>query len=727
MHTGSRYRCGVCGVEYKHRGNFNDHIAGHLDPSSKVCAICNYEWDARRSCLEHKKKKHPEMKLDYTLPKVDPADGETMKMLRKLIDALPRHNGKPNHLEVCMMGVAGAFQGMGLVKKRRITGRRFRKKVKVEQDQTKKEVLEEQPDEIPIETRVLDETRPNQIPVSDVRKSSRIRERNARKDDKPTKAPSGVKVKAIPKFKAEVKEETLPESPNGDLDIEQTDDNRSYAPRKDPALEEYDPNYDYTASEDIFVNDFLQEMDMYDPDFDPKSPRFVRNVKSRVQTPGNDLPRPLKPGETLCRICIQPTRAIKTHLEHYHSDSLLDRVCRVCQKVAMCKRDLKEHVKGVHKKQFSAYQLELMQKKYALPENLPPELYCLYCPAKFLSRDHLKFHIEILHPGKDLILDRYDNGSTGVSCKLCQKTYPSQNINFLKRHVSSSHGHRLVDCICFLCGEVFVVKNYIKLHLKRAHEDMTIDSYMEKCGTKIDAFRKENPEYQCSDCNHSYMDADDLSYHREVCHNQTVQDVAAHVNDNPLPVPSKPLFSLPDLHFGQILDYKCLICAKIFQKQEIYEKHKEQHDFGLLYCPICDKHFTGLSQRREHDAYKHGIGRKKYTCDNCGEKITRRKALVAHFQLKCSAFKERPQLKWYCAELKQRKKEAKEMKMLGLHQQNEGQKRKGGKKGLFPFSHGTEKRMCDICAKICCNDYRLMEHGRKVHLIIFPQYEELYR
>lgn len=394
----------------------------------------------------------------------------------------------------------------------------------------------------------------------------------------------------------------------------------------------------------------------------------------------------------------------------------------------MCKRDLKEHVKSVHKKQFPAYQLEVMQKKYPLPENLPPELYCLYCPVKFLSPDHLKFHHEILHPKQKVVFDRYDDGSTGVSCKLCHKSYPSQNLTFLRRHVTSNHGHSLADCVCFLCGEVFVVKNYLKIHLRRVHAETTIDAYMKECGAKIEAFRKQNPEYKCENCIHSYVDLEDLTYHREICHNQKTEDIPKNtqINDIPLPNHPKPVFPVPDLSFGQIVDYKCSICGKTFQKQEIYEKHKQQHDFGLLFCPICNKHFTGTSQRREHDAYKHGIGRKQYVCDHCGEMITRRRALVPHFQLKCKAFKERPQLRWFCEELKQQRKEEKQMK--NLLKLNGSKSRNRSKKGtIYPFSHGTEKRMCDICAKICCNDYRLMEHGRKVHGIIFPQYEELYR
>lgn len=102
MHSENKYRCGIYFVEYRHRGNYNDHIAGHLDPKSKICEVCNFEWDSRRSCLEHKKKKHPHLKLEYALPKVDPTDPDMVEMLRKLIDALPRHNGKPNHLEVSM-------------------------------------------------------------------------------------------------------------------------------------------------------------------------------------------------------------------------------------------------------------------------------------------------------------------------------------------------------------------------------------------------------------------------------------------------------------------------------------------------------------------------------------------------------------------------------------------------------------------------------------------------
>lgn len=320
MHSGSKYRCGICNVEYKHRGNYNDHIAGHLDPDSKVCEICNFEWEARRSCLEHKKKKHPELKLDYTLPRVDPTDSETMEMLRKLIDALPRRNGKPNHLEVCMMGVSGAFQGIGLVKKKRITKRKVQKEVKII---CKVEIKSEE-EEIALVQNGLE----------DVRKSSRIKERNERKTVvKAPKIPLQVKVK---KHKNGIKEEPLLESSTID-DLELTDDNRSYATRKDPALEEYDPNYDYTASEDIFVNDFLQETDMYDPDFDPvKASKFIKTThKSHSQTSLNDVQKTLKPGEVLCRICTQPTKAIKTHLEHYHSDPLLDRVCRVCKKVRM--------------------------------------------------------------------------------------------------------------------------------------------------------------------------------------------------------------------------------------------------------------------------------------------------------------------------------------------------------------------------------------------------------
>ncbi|XP_063697702.1 zinc finger protein 729-like [Culicoides brevitarsis] len=702
-HSELKYRCGICNVQYRHRGNYNDHIAGHLDPASKVCEICNYEWDARRSCLEHKKKKHPELNLNYALPKVDPTDVATMEMLRKLIDALPRRNGKPNHLENCMMGLLNTEEGIGLVKKKRGTKR---KKPKIAQ-KTEKIKSQEEKSEETIETEPLN-----------VRKSTRIKERKAKKVEISSKIVPSTIIKTIIAPETNENVENHQEPPRQDsISDDLQDFNRSYATRHDPALEEYDPNYDYTATDDIFVNDFLQDTDFgYDPDFLPTS--------RKKKNPQESTPKILKPGEILCLICNQATKTIKTHLEHYHGDALLDRVCRMCQKVAMCKRDLKEHVKSFHKKQFSAYQLEVMQKKFPLPKDLPPELYCLYCPAKYLAANHLKFHIEVMHPGKEVVTDVVDDGKTGVSCKLCHKSYPSQDSKFLKRHVTSSHGLSLVDCVCFLCGEVFVVRNYLKIHLKRQHEGMSIDTYMEKCGKEIESFRQSNPELQCDDCNHFYVDPEDLSYHREVCHEAKPTILPPKIDETPK---IKPVFPLSVLNIGEIQEFKCSICVKTFQKKELYDKHKEQHDFGLLYCPICDKHFSGISQRREHDAYKHGIGRKNYICDHCGEKITRRKALVAHFQLYCKAFKERPQLKWFCAELKQKKKEARELKVMETISGADKQRKVNRRSTLFPFSHGTEKRMCDICAKICCNDYRLMEHGRKVHGIIFPQYEDLYR
>uniref|UniRef100_A0A336LW50 CSON005868 protein n=1 Tax=Culicoides sonorensis TaxID=179676 RepID=A0A336LW50_CULSO len=712
MHTGTKYRCGVCGVEYKHRGNYNDHIAGHLDPASKICKICNFEWDSRRSCVEHTRKKHPEIKLDYAMPKVDPTDGEKMKILKLLIDALPRHNGKPNHLEVCMKGVCGTFNGTGLVKKKRIQGS---KKVKSQEKSKDEQKLTD------IHSTNQDHKMPtnsNKIPNSNVRKSSRIRERKDKKTQcteiaENSNSPIITHKKLIsgPKPNKKVKSNENQSQQIDDRAL--TEENRIFAPKKDTSFEEYDPNYDYTASEDIFANDFLEETGI------SNSPEISKSDS-----------RPLKSGETLCLVCHQPTKAIKTHLEHYHSDPLLDRVCRICQKVAMCKRDLKEHVKLEHRKQFSAYQVEMMQKKYEIPKNLPQELYCVYCPAKFLSSNHLKFHIEILHSGRELILDRYDDGSTGVLCKICMKSYPSQDRKFLKRHVTSNHGHSLVDCVCFLCGECFTVKNYSKLHLKKQHDGMSVESYMKSCNKKIEKFKEENPEFQCDDCNHSFQDLSDLNFHREVCHDIKIEENEGDSIQKEEDKASVTFALKKEFEFGQILEFKCPVCPKTFTKQEVFDKHKEQHDFGLLYCAECKKHFSGISQKREHDAYRHGIGRKNYICDHCGEKMPRRKALLPHFQLKCPGFTERPKLKWDCFELRKLKKEEKEMKMIKLKKESYDRtnKRNNSKKRtVFPFSHGNAKRMCEICAKICCNDYRLMEHGRKEHGIIFPQYEELYR
>lgn len=447
---------------------------------------------------------------------------------------------------------------------------------------------------------------------------------------------------------------------------------------------EYETFQDYSQTDVIFEENF-QVQSMTQPEPDDEELPLKKSSRSKT---GRSKP---KKHETMCQICNQSSTNIKIHLKLYHSDCLLDRICRICQKIAMCKRDLKEHVRIVHRKQFPAYQLELMQKRHPLCVELPTELYCFYCPAKFLEESHLKFHHEIMHANNE-IPHRMSQQNIGVDCKLCGKSFPSQGMRFLKKHINSNHGHSLADCICFICGAVFVVKNFIKLHLERHHEGLTVKDYHEKCSTKIDKFKKENPEYSCDKCNHWYVDIGDLQYHRQIMH-----EVIETVSD-PVVLPTSPVQRTFD--FGEIIEYKCHDCQKTFFKKDVFEKHRQQHDFGLLYCQICAKNFTGIAQKREHDAYKHGLGRKPFMCDHCGAKITRRKALVAHFQLDCPAFDERPHLKWNCAAMRQQKRELKVQKNgLELRKKRDRSKRIEENEQALKLSHGSEKKMCDLCGK----------------------------
>lgn len=116
--------CGVCEASFRHRGPYNDHIAGHLDPAVKRCDLCNVAYDNRRSAIAHKKRKHPELKNLSVMPKIDPSNPALMEIVKKLKNGndrrranakLNRSGGKPNFLEAALAKVNNTETKNGMI------------------------------------------------------------------------------------------------------------------------------------------------------------------------------------------------------------------------------------------------------------------------------------------------------------------------------------------------------------------------------------------------------------------------------------------------------------------------------------------------------------------------------------------------------------------------------------------------------------------------------------
>lgn len=245
----------------------------------------------------------------------------------------------------------------------------------------------------------------------------------------------------------------------------------------------------------------------------------------------------------LCQAACTTSQLLKKHKLKCHGEGL---ICEFCKKVYMSRYHLKQHLNKVH------------------PSNAL-DLKCHLCDYRTHNRFNLKGHI-----------DRHNKAASFI-CDECGKGFYSRST--LKEHKRGKHGSGFP---CELCGAVLTSMSNLRQH-RKTHEPKS-------AGVK----------YQCDICGQGYR------------------------------ARSKCAFRLHVLkHQGIVKQFKCSDCNKILTSDNSYRQHLRKHSGEKPFiCEFCSKAFAEKKYLQVHRRIH--TGEKPYECDICGVCFNQRSTMTSH-------------------------------------------------------------------------------------------------
>lgn len=236
-------------------------------------------------------------------------------------------------------------------------------------------------------------------------------------------------------------------------------------------------------------------------------------------------------------------QAVQVHQTTPHKEKY---VCDVCEKTYISRYHLKQHMNKVH------------------PQNAM-HLKCHLCDYRTHNRFNLKGHI-----------DRHNKAASFI-CDECGKGFYSRST--LEEHKKGKHGPGFR---CDVCGAVLTSMSNLRQH-KKTHEPKS-------AGVK----------YQCDICGQGYR------------------------------ARSKCAFRLHVLkHQGIVKQFKCSDCNKVLTSDNSYRQHLRKHSGEKPFiCEFCSKAFSEKKYLQVHRRIH--TGEKPYECDICGVCFNQRSTMTSH-------------------------------------------------------------------------------------------------
>lgn len=215
--------------------------------------------------------------------------------------------------------------------------------------------------------------------------------------------------------------------------------------------------------------------------------------------------------------------------------------------------------------------LDHLLTSHGLKSRIAKEIYsCDKCSRKFDVKSIFEAHL----------VSHYD--IRPQICSACGMSFKS--VSNLRRHESSVHA-KSRDEICEICQKGFKTKMSLKIHQQTVHVDIKV--YV-----------------NCFHCS-SIMLEKNLKAHLHNIHSEE----------------------------GQIKNFECENCQKLFKNEYLLRRHYESiHqpvDRGVTYkCNICDYTTTRQRELKNHELNEHFEGT-IHACE-CGKRFKNRKLLMIH-------------------------------------------------------------------------------------------------
>ena len=240
---------------------------------------------------------------------------------------------------------------------------------------------------------------------------------------------------------------------------------------------------------------------------------------------------------------------------------------------------------------------------------------CMLCDESFATKDLFKVHVEKQHANKKL------------NCQTCD--YVTFNSISLKKHMLANHSmrfdlktqniHDKRQFHCNVCKFKTKVKCVFLYHRNVKHNTCMICSEEFANKSSFDdhfsKYHSEEPKYECEKCDYKTIFKIRFNAHSRTAHNEPKQNLRNVCN-----LCGSIASNRQGLTNHQYRKHNlCMFCEKIFDKQNLLERHLEQsHSNEKLSCEKCD--FKTFSEMRFgfHLQYKHSIkyeSKRKYNYD----------------------------------------------------------------------------------------------------------------
>ena len=345
-----------------------------------------------------------------------------------------------------------------------------------------------------------------------------------------------------------------------------------------------------------------------------------------------------------CSLFFKSTWSLLRHKEKNHSNDQKMQKCFLCAE-AFPSKLIGRHLIRKHLNGNGVFECDFCSKLFTKPK-----------------AEQIMYHLTKEH----------QIGEVQHNCDQCDKTYALKDQ--LEKHKKIHDTNSRV--ICDKCGKEFQTKHYLQRHLKRVHNEYEIakEDTIKKCD-KCD-LEFENPEefnnhlkqcldklkdFECKICDSRWVSHLSLCHHIAVNHKliRHICDICGHVSTE----------------IGTLKKHKNVVHEKIYKKM----------------CHLCSKQMSSNTQLNEHMINVHGIGERKFKCDQCDKSYSQKGHLNTH--IKCIHEK----LQYNCDKC------------------DKSFSQKGKLKSHIESVHENILYNCEKCEKSFSTKHGLQYHSQSVH------------